>query len=209
MIDLPSNATEPGSKLGRPRDMAVHRKILDATLQLMQQQSGREISIEGIARAAGVSKVTIYRWWDSKAMLVIDAFVEAHVIRTPMLQHLPPGERIAEHFVMLVEQYASWPGRVVSQIIAEGLYDPEVMRQFRERFHYGRRAVVREAVEDWRRSGEIRRDIASEDLMDLIYAPVYMRLLLGHAPLDRAFARDHLTCIYTMLGARLPHIPLD
>lgn len=204
MTDLPTGTKEPGMKLGRPRDKDAHRKILEATLELMRSQSGRDITIEGIAREAGVSKVTIYRWWESKALLVIDAFVEAHIVRTPMQQSLPAGERIARHFLSLVEQYSGWPGKIVSQIIAEGLYDPEILRQFRERFHYGRRAVVREVLEDWRKSGDIRSDIDNEALMDLIYAPVYMRLLLGHAPLDKAFALNHLKSVYKLLGAPLP-----
>src|SRR6185312_1221983 len=91
-------------------------------------------------------------------------------------------------------------------IIAEGQADPAVLREFRERFHYGRRAVVREVLEHWRRDGGIPAPSDIEVLADLIYAPVYMRLLLGHSPLDDSFVRAHLTYVFQLLRAELPTI---
>jgi AcrR family transcriptional regulator len=193
-------------KRGRPRDPVAQRKILGTTLRLLETQSLRDLTIEAIATEAGVSKVTIYRWWGSKALLVIDAFMEAHLVRTPMRQDLPSSLRIARHLELLVEQYAGFAGRIVAQIIAEGQSDPDILRVFRERFHYGRRAVVREVLDEWIKSGDIRPDLNIEALMDLIYAPVYMRLMVGHGPLDKAFVRQHIEQVYPLLGAEVPDI---
>lgn len=193
-------------RIGRPRDPSAHRKILETTLTLLETQSLQDLTIEAIAKEAGVSKVTIYRWWPSKAMLVIEAFTEAHLVRTPMQRDLPPGARLAKHLAMLSEQYAGFPGRVVAQIIAEGQHNPETLRAFREQFHYGRRAVVREVMEEWKQSGEIDASYEVEDLMDLLYAPVYMRLMLGHGALDRSFVERHVRFAYTLLGAPVPKI---
>jgi AcrR family transcriptional regulator len=204
MPETRSGHFEPAPRPGRPRDFGAQRKIFDATLFLLQSNSIKDITIEGIAREAGVSKVTIYRWWDSKAKLLVDAFTDAHLIKTPMQNSLPPGQRIAKHFLMMAQQFSGWPGRVVSQIIGEGQSDPDMLRDFRERFHYGRRGAVREVMDEWRQRGEIPPDFSSEYLMDVIYAPVYMRLLMGHAPLDRDFAESHLTSVYRMLGASPP-----
>jgi AcrR family transcriptional regulator len=205
-VEPKADLLESGPRLGRPRDMGVHRRILRTTLSLLEAQSVKDITIEAIAREAGVSKVTIYRWWSSKALLIIEAFMEGHLVRTPMQRDLPPGERIARHLAMLTEQYAGLPGRIVGQIIAEGQFDPDTLREFRERFHYGRRAVVREVMEEWRLSGDIAPDTNVEALMDLLYAPIYMRLLLGHAPLDRSFVVQHVTYAYSLLGARIPEL---
>ena len=108
---------------------------------------------------------------------MIDAFIEHHIVRTPMPRDLPPAEALTIHFAALVGEYAGWSGRIVAQIIAEGQADPAVLREFRERFHYGRRAVVREVLEQWRREGSIPAPSDIEVLADLIYAPIYMRLL--------------------------------
>ena len=186
--------------LGRPRSEATRLQILNSTIKLLHENSIQAISIEAIAKEAGVSKATIYRWWDSKALLVIDAFIENHLLKTPLPIELGPKKAIAAHFRTLVEQFSGWPGRILAQIIAEGQSDPSVLRAFRERFHYGRRAIVKETLEEWKRSGEIPSDTDVESLMDIIYSAVYMRLLVGHAPLNEEFAKSHIAYIYHLLG---------
>lgn len=204
MIDKIPEFKKKDKKLGRPRDQESRKKTLESTLILLETRSLKDITIESIAAHAGVSKVTIYRWWSSKVLLVIDAFMEAHLVRTPMDQSLPPGGRLAKHIITLAEQYAGFPGQVVAQIIGEGQHTPAILREFRERFHYGRRAVVREVLEEWRQSGDISSDTNIEALMDLLYAPIYMRLLLRHAPLDQSFAFQHIISTYTILGVKIP-----
>ncbi|WP_095152406.1 TetR/AcrR family transcriptional regulator [Pseudomonas sp. Irchel s3b5] len=190
------------SIVGRPRSEATRRQILDATIRLLQEKSIQAISIEAIAREAGVSKSTIYRWWDSKALVVIDAFIENQMLKTALPRELGPREAIAQHFRSLVDQYSGWAGRLVAQILAEGQSDPSTLRDFRERFHYGRRAIIRETLEEWRVSGEISPDTDIEILMDLIYGAVYMRLMIGHAPLNQAFAESHINFVYHLLGVK-------
>lgn len=187
---------------GRPRSEATRRLILDAAISLLQDKSIQAISIEAIAREAGVSKATIYRWWESKASVVIDAFIEQHLVKTTLPRGMRPRDAITHHFRSFVTRYSGWPGRLVAQIVAEGQSDPAIHRVFRERFHYGRRAVVREVLEEWKNSGDIPKDSDVEVLMDLIYGPVYMCLMIGHAPLDESFAESHINYICELLGSR-------
>ena len=200
----PATAIKTVRSVGRPRSEATRSQILATAIRLLQEQSVQAITIEAIAREAGVGKATIYRWWNSKALLVIDAFMENHVVKTPMPRHRSPAEALALHIASIVQEYAGWPGRIVAQIIAEGQSDPDVLREFRERFHYGRRAVVREVLQTWCREADIAAPPNIESLGDLLYAPIYMRLLLGHAPLDEVFVREHLSYVFTLLGAELP-----
>ena len=195
--------------MGRPRSEATRSQILSTTIRLLQELSVQALTIEAIAREAGVGKATIYRWWNSKALLIIDAFMENHVVMTPMPRDRAPGEALWLHIALIVREYASWPGRIVAQIIAEGQSDPDVLREFRERFHYGRRAVVREVLEAWRREADITAPPDIEMLGELLYGPIYMRLLLGHAPLDEVFVSDHLGYVYALLGAKLPASPSE
>ena len=173
-------------------------------MRLLQTQSVQAITIESIAREAGVGKATIYRWWSSKALVVIDAFMENHVVKTPMPRDRSPADSIAVHIASLVRQYSGWSGRIVAQIIAEGQSDPDVLREFRERFYYGRRAVVREVLEAWRSEARFPMPVNIDALGDLLYAPIYMRLLLGHGALDEAFVREHLGYAYSLLGVEPP-----
>jgi AcrR family transcriptional regulator len=190
----------PARKAGRPRSEATRQRILTATLELLEECTVQALSIEAIARHAGVGKATIYRWWDSKALVVIDAFMEHHNMRTPMPIDRPPAEALAAHFRSLVHEYAGSSGRIVAQIIAEGQADPAVLDELRTRFHAGRRAVVRDALERWSETARIPLPTSVDLLSDLIYAPIYFRLMLGHAPLDEAFVDAHLTYVYGLLG---------
>lgn len=175
---------------GRPRSETTRRAILSATLELLREGSIQSITIEAIAKHAGVSKATIYRWWQSKASVVIDAFIENHMVHTPMRHDIHPAEALLVHWRLLVEQYSGWPGQIVAQILAEGQSDPSIQREFRERFYYGRRAVVREVIDNLRHLVPRLREIDSEVLMDILYSPVYQRLLWGYGPLDAKFIRD-------------------
>ena len=200
----PPARKESGRPPGRMRSDAARVAILNATLKLLETQTVQQITIESIAKEAGVGKATIYRWWSSKASVVIDAFVQNHIVHTPLAKGGMCGETLATHMHLLIEQYSGWPGRIVAQILAEGQSDPEVLREFRERFFYGRRAVVREVIEEGRRRGEFRTDMDAEYQMDILYAPIYFRLILGHAPLDQLFA-DTLT--EAMLNLLSPPAP--
>ncbi|AXF05864.1 TetR/AcrR family transcriptional regulator [Paraburkholderia hospita] len=203
---LPLSAPVAERGVGRPRSEETRTQILAATVRLLHTSTIQAISIEAIAREAGVGKATIYRWWDSKALVVIDAFMEHHIVKTPMPHNLPPGEAVAVHLMSLIREYAGWSGRIVAQIIAEGQADPAVLREFRERFHYGRRALVREMLEEWRSTARIPTPPNIETLGELLYAPVYLRLLLGNGPLDDHFAREHISYIYTLLGVDVPDV---
>jgi AcrR family transcriptional regulator len=176
-------------------------RILNATLQLLEDTPLQTITIEAIAQKARVSKTTIYRWWSSKASLVIDAFMEQHLGRTPMRRDLPPREALAAHIRLVIRQYNGFAGRIVAQIIAAGQSEPEVLLEYRERFYRGRRAVIREAVEKWGRQELGDRAVDIEVLMDVIYANIYYRLLIEQGRLDEAFADKQVGMMTALLDA--------
>lgn len=185
---------------GRPSSESTRRAILGAALSLLQTQSVQSITIEAIAREAGVSKATICRWWPSKVLVVIDAFMENHIVHTPMLYDVHPAEALVRHWRSLAEQYREWPGQIVAQILAEGQSDPAILREFRQRFHYGRRAVVREVVEKLSSTHKFPEGVESEFLMDMLYSAIYMRLLWGHASIDDELIQTYPLTIFKLIG---------
>jgi len=58
---------------GRPRSERSHQAIVVATLELLAEQGFQQLTMEQVARRAGVGKATIYRRWAAKADLVKDA----------------------------------------------------------------------------------------------------------------------------------------
>src|SRR3954464_7891845 len=109
--------------------MAVRREqsrraILESTMRLLDERhagalSVQKLSIERIAREAGVSKTTIYRWWSSKVAVVIDTFLDNHVARTPVREDVPAIDALREHMASLAGVYAGNEGRLVAQLIGE------------------------------------------------------------------------------------------
>ena len=74
---------------------------------------------------------------------------------------------------------------VHADIIAEGQSDPSVLREYRERYVTQRRAFTREVIARAKASGEFKREIDPETLIDMVYGPIYYRLLVGHQKVDR------------------------
>ena len=81
-------------------------------------------------------------------------------------------------------------GRVIAALVSEAQSDPEFAQVYRARFVEQRRVPMRAAFERAITRGEIRADLDLEVALDLIYGPLYHRLLHGHAPLNGRFAQD-------------------
>src|SRR5688500_17631987 len=58
------------------RSEKSRRAIYDAALALVSEVGYPKTTIEGIAARAGVGKQTIYRWWSSKADVLLEAFID-------------------------------------------------------------------------------------------------------------------------------------
>ena len=63
---------------GRPPGTTAesHALILDAVYELLQERSVRDLTIEAVAKRAKVGKPTIYKWWPTKADLVMAMLLE-------------------------------------------------------------------------------------------------------------------------------------
>jgi AcrR family transcriptional regulator len=175
--------------------------ILEATAELLKETTVQKLSIEAIAKRAGVGKTTIYRWWPSKAAVVIDTFMEYHIVKTPIPEGVSVREALRTHLRALIKTYRGPSGDLVAQIIAEGQYDKQTMTDFRERFWNGRRQAVRELVERGQAEGELRADVDPEVLVEMLYAPVYQRLLFQYRPLTQKYADEALEVAYAGMAA--------
>lgn len=179
--------TSETKRIGRPRSEEARAAILVTTWQLLQTTPLKKLSIEAIAREAGVGKTTIYRWWPSKAAVAVDAFIAQVEAVLPF----PDTETVAESLVLQVQQvvkaFQGDVGRIVAGIVAEGQDDPEALASFRDRFLNPRRDVARQVIQQGIDSGEFDASLDPNMAMDILYGPIYYRLLLQHLPLDSEF----------------------
>jgi AcrR family transcriptional regulator len=167
---------------GRPRSEATRQAILDAAMDELGANGYAALTIEGIAARAGAGKQTIYRWWPSKADVVLDALLDqvATHIAVPDTGSLP--EDLVTFLVDTFRQRGQRP--ILVGLMAQALLDPVFAKQFRDRFLFSRRAALRELLERARARGEIAGDQDLELLLDVVYGVLWYRLLLDHGPLS-------------------------
>ena len=91
---------------GRPRSEHSHEAILESVLRLLEAEGYGALTIEGVARHAGVGKQTIYRWWPSRPALVADVLLED---ADKILATMPHTDDVAADL-------ASWAGTLASAL---------------------------------------------------------------------------------------------
>lgn len=180
---------------GRPRSEAARSAVLEAAWDLLQRQALDSVSIMDIARQSGVSKPTIYKWWPTKAAVAAEAFFEFTSLETPFPKGSTAAIRLRRQIESLVEFYRGNPGKIVGDIISQGRADPETLESFKERYLAKRRGEARRILVEGVEHGEFEKDLDTEMALDMLYGPIYYRLLVTHGSLDREFARslvDHV-----------------
>jgi AcrR family transcriptional regulator len=189
-------------KPGRPRNASAvaHDRILDAVFELLQTRSIRDLQIQEVCRKARVSKPTIYKWWPTKAAMVMDMFEERMVSRLPAIQGFNAAQLLRVAVPGLIRLFNGPFGRIAAEMIAEGQSEPVVLREFRNRYIFKRRAVSVKAIEDAYASGEFKRSVDPELLLDLIFGPIYYRLLVKHQPLDQQFGKALLDYVLARIA---------
>jgi AcrR family transcriptional regulator len=189
---------------GRPRSERAHRAILRAANELLESDGFAAVTVEAIAERAGVSKATIYRWWPNRAAVVMDGFLSIVSSEVPFPHTGQAREDIRIHMRRLADAFGGKMGRTVAALIAEGQADPELAEALRSRWLSVRRAEAREILELGIERGELRVDLDPEVAVDVLYGPIYYRMLVGHAPLDDDFADALADHVFAGLRARDP-----
>jgi AcrR family transcriptional regulator len=177
-------ATPPPKRRGRQRSVAAESAILEAALELLSKKSLNDVTSEAIARKAGVSKATIYKWWPNKNLVALDAFSARLKTDLTIPNTGSAKEDFTRHLRDAMAFYTGPMGAMLRQFLAEGQSDPDFLKLFRKRFLKPRRDSL---LAIWQRGvdrGEIRPEVEGELVLDLIFSPMVYRLLAGHGPLD-------------------------
>jgi AcrR family transcriptional regulator len=193
-----TDTSEETRPRGRPRSETAQTAILSAAIALLFDQGLNAMSMDDVAERAGVSKATIYRWWASKELLALDALStewaavpstkqrDTGSLRGDLLAHLRPWMR---------QLHEKPYGRVIAGLIAEAQTDPEFAKLYREHFVQPRRDAVRPVFLRAIARGEIAPDTDLEVALDLLYGPIYHRLLHRHAPLSDRFTQQVIDAV--------------
>lgn len=175
-------------RAGRPRDPGIDVAILTATIAVLSRDGYGGLSVDRIAAAAGVSKATIYRRWESKKDLVVAA--AEHLSQAVPV---PDTGDIRHDLQMIVAELAHVFAQprtrgLVAALVSGMADDAELADAVRTGFLLVRRDATRAVLERARARGEIKADVDLAIAIDLLAAPLYYRLLITGQAIDPRFA---------------------
>ena len=190
------NKKVEGRGSGRPRSERSKSAILASVRKLLLKDGYAYLTMEAVARQAGVSKATIYRWWNTKGELVLEAAEDEIAIGT-----VPDtGESIADMDAAIAQLIDTFTRPLASIVIfaaiTTGGSDPKMAQIFRDRYVYPWRVSAFTALERARERG----DVSTEDLhflLDVIVGTVFQRTLVMKEPMIEGLKENLLGVIFS------------
>src|SRR5580765_5153980 len=148
----------PTSRRGRPplTRASSHDAIMNAVYALLQEKSVRDLTIEEVAKRAKVGKPTIYRWWPTKATLVLAMLCERMAPNLETPTDLTAEESLRFRVRRLIDAFNGPFGRIVGGLIAEGQSEPAVLQEYFDRWVNPRRNATIADLRRGKSSGELR-----------------------------------------------------
>ncbi|HEX3731356.1 MAG TPA: TetR/AcrR family transcriptional regulator [Mycobacteriales bacterium] len=181
---------------GRKRSEESRLAILTAAFELAAELGYAGLTIEGIATRSGAGKQTIYRWWPSKADVLLDALATKADLYVPV----PDKETYAADLrEFLIASFAL--GRkqpvvdVLRALMAQTQIDAEFGERFRVVFLQRRRNALSIILNRAHARGELPPDASPETIADIVFGTIWYRLLATDRPLDEQLANELVTVV--------------
>ena len=163
----------------------MRRAVLASVLKLVQEGPLSDVTIKSIAQEANVGRQTIYRWWGSRGEIILEALLEFSARRVRK-SHAGTPEEAALRFIRDTVKQAGIAKEALAAVMIDAQLDTAFLERFRSEFVEVRRSAFMQII------SELEASSLSESEMqfaaDMVYGPLWYRLLVGHAPLNKAFA---------------------
>ncbi|CAH9414381.1 TetR/AcrR family transcriptional regulator [Streptomyces globisporus] len=198
----PTKAPDSSRRSDRSR-----RAIHDAALALVTEVGYRRTTIEGIAARAGVGKQTIYRWWPSKAAVLMDAFLDlagrsaegagsgGEAQSDEAAQGIPDtGDLVADLKLVLRATVDELNDPVLEAptraLTAEGIVDAKLGAEFVHKLLDPQLALYVTRLRAAQEAGDVRAGVDPRIALELLIGPLMHRWLLRTLPLTHAYADE-------------------
>ncbi|NQW52540.1 MAG: TetR/AcrR family transcriptional regulator [Rhodospirillales bacterium] len=172
---------------GRPRDPRTRAAILVAARGLLERGGLTAVTIEAIAQKAGVSRPTIYRYWPNAPAVAMAAFLESTGAIDATRSPRTALAALRAQLHALADAFAAPAGRSVAAMVAAAQSETELAKAFRNEFIARNRDATRALLERCIADRAIAPPADMEVTLDLVFGPLFYRLLMGHAPITRGF----------------------
>ncbi|MGD3110442.1 TetR/AcrR family transcriptional regulator [Streptomyces sp. YGL11-2] len=160
------------------------------------------MSIEGIARRAGVGKTAVYRRWRSKLHLVLDVVSAVAAAGLPA----PDTGSLRGDVRMLLEVAARalrhpMASQIIPDLLAEAARSPEMATALKTALHDSQEGVAAAVVARAVERGELPDDVDSRLALDLMTGPLYWRLLVVRDEVPKGYLDALSHSVAVALGA--------
>ncbi len=175
-----------GNRHGRSE--AAREAILHAADDLLVEKGFAGVTVEGIAKAAGVAKQTVYRWWSSKTDVLMDAFLEdaaaeleppdTGALESDLRAHL----RTTAHFLT-----ADDAGAVYRALVGQAQHDPQLAQTFRARYLHAQQVRDQKPFIRAIARGELTADADVAALAEWLVGRLHYRVIATGESVDDSF----------------------
>jgi AcrR family transcriptional regulator len=198
---IPHNSREEADLAdghGPRRSKRAHEAILSAAAELLHERPYADVCIEAIAARAGVGKQTIYRWWTSKAAVLMEACAALVAREVPLPDTGSVDTDLRDylgHICAFFNTQMSKP--TIAGLLAEAQCNTELAHAFKQRLLMQRRMVLHTILDRAVARGELRADADLDVIIDMVHGSLWYRTLFLKTPLDEPFI-EHL--IHQVMG---------
>jgi len=197
----PAPVAAPARK-GRPRSERVHRRILDATRELLSEDGFADLRLEHVAARAGVGKATIYRRWGSKEALAQELLAELAAPHIAVAESDDTRTELLAAVLNPMRAVTDTPfGPVIRALLSQIAVNPTVGDPFRATVVQARRDEIARVVARGIGRGDLRPDADVDIATELLVGPVYFRLMFG-GELTVGFAKRVVDSVLRGYAAR-------
>jgi AcrR family transcriptional regulator len=175
-----SDAVDPNllAARGRPRSAAADRAITTAVLSMVAEgESLANLTMEAIAKRAGVGKATLYRRWANLEALLIEAFATEHDV--PDLPHVS----VREDLILVLKTVAGYgqhtAGAIFAALQADAKRNPDFRNRYFAQVIEPRREMLRQLLLWWIERGALRADIDLVAVREVLIAPMLVIMKAG------------------------------
>jgi AcrR family transcriptional regulator len=161
--------------------------VLDAARALVEKGGYQAATIEAVAARSGAAKTTIYRWWPNRTALVVDLLVQMAAEEVPAPAGRDPLRALRTELRRTAAVADGPVGRLMMSLLGEAQDDPELRKALLQGLFYPRREASARVIRQAQAAGELRPDVAPYMAADLLFGPLFYRMLFGHEPVSEVF----------------------
>ena len=181
-----------------PRIERSRQVILQAALDELSESGYGALTIESVARRAGVGKATIYRHWQDRIALIADAFKLLQRQRDPELVTGSPREKLERILRHVTDVVADSPFSACLPALIEGAERDRAVRRFHHHFQAEARKPTIELIAKGIATGDFPSRVDPEIAAFALLGAIFFCRLMTNAPLPEERVDD---LINTVLGS--------